>query len=141
MQNRNPQLNVDKVMKRFLLVAGLLLGAIWPALRAQAVIQFEQTSHNFGTFSSDQPQKCEFIFTNTGDKPLVIQQAFSSCGCTVASFTRTPINPGEKGKVTISYNGKNLFPGHFKKPVTVSSNAKNNIVRVYIEGDMVASKK
>lgn len=141
MQNRNPQLNVDKVMKRFLLVAGLLLGAIWPTLRAQAVIQFEQTSHNFDTFSSDQPQKCEFIFTNTGDKPLVIQQAFSSCGCTVASFTRTPINPGEKGKVTISYNGKNLFPGHFKKPVTVSSNAKNNIVRVYIEGDMVASKK
>ena len=141
MQNRNPQLNVDKVMKRFLLVAGLLLGAIWPTLRAQAVIQFEQTSHNFGAFSSDQPQKCEFIFTNTGDKPLVIQQAFSSCGCTVASFTRTPINPGEKGKVTISYNGKNLFPGHFKKPVTVSSNAKNNIVRVYIEGDMVASKK
>lgn len=141
MQNRNPQLNVDKVMKRFLLVAGLLLGAIWPMLQAQAVIQFEQTSHNFGTFSSDQPQKCEFIFTNTGDKPLIIQQAFSSCGCTVASFTRTPINPGEKGKVTISYNGKNLFPGHFKKPVTVSSNAKNNIVRVYIEGDMVASKK
>ncbi|WP_409945121.1 DUF1573 domain-containing protein [Alloprevotella tannerae] len=141
MQRKNRQLNENKVMKRFLLVAGLLLGAIWSTLQAQAVIQFEQTSHNFGTFSSDQPQKCEFIFTNIGDKPLVIQQAFSSCGCTVASFTRTPINPGEKGKVTISYNGKNLFPGHFKKPVTVSSNAKNNIVRVYIEGDMVANKK
>lgn len=141
MQRKNHQLNENKVMKRFLLVAGLLLGAIWSTLQAQAVIQFEQTSHNFGTFSSDQPQKCEFIFTNIGDKPLVIQQAFSSCGCTVASFTRTPINPGEKGKVTISYNGKNLFPGHFKKPVTVSSNAKNNIVRVYIEGDMVANKK
>ena len=141
MQNKKPQLNIEKVMKRFLLIAGLLLGAICQTLQAQAVIQFEKTSHDFGTFSSDQPQKCEFLFTNTGDKPLVIQQAFSSCGCTVASFTRTPINPGEKGKVTISYNGKNLFPGHFKKPVTISSNAKNNIVRVYIEGAMVSNKK
>ena len=59
-------------MKRFLLIAGLLLGAICQTLQAQAVIQFEKTSHDFGTFSSDQPQKCEFLFTNTGDSAGIL---------------------------------------------------------------------
>ena len=105
---------------------------------AQAVIKFDKTSHNFGNFKESQKMQYDFIFTNTGDKQLVIQQAFSSCGCTIANFTKEPVAPGEKGKVTVTYNGKGKFPGHFKKPITVRSNAANNMVRVYIEGNMVA---
>ena len=65
-------------MKRFLLIAGLLLGAICQTLQAQAVIQFEKTSHDFGTFSSDQPQKCEFLFTNT---KIIIQYRLTYTPC------------------------------------------------------------
>lgn len=107
---------------------------------AQAVIKFETTTHDFGKFRESQKQQFEFVFTNTGDKPLVIQQAFSSCGCTVAKFTKEPIEPGQKGTLTVTYNGKGKFPGHFKKPITVRSNASNSMARVYIEGNMEAEE-
>ncbi len=107
------------------------------AMMAQAEISFNKTSHNFGTFPEESPvQKCVFTFTNTGNTPLVINQAVASCGCTVPSYTKTPVKPGESGEITITYNGTGKFPGHFKKTITIRSNAKTEMVRLYIEGDM-----
>ena len=103
---------------------------------AQAVIKFEKTSINLGTFKEDKVQTCEFVFVNTGDKPLVVQQAFGSCGCTVATPPKDPIAPGAKGVIKVSYNGKGKFKGFFKKAITARSNASNSIVRVYVQGNM-----
>lgn len=112
------------------------------AMMAQAEVSFEKTSHNFGTFSETNAiQKCVFKFTNTGDKPLIINQAVASCGCTVPSYTKTPIKPGESGEITVTYNGTGKFPGHFKKTITIRSNGKTEMVRLYIEGDMTEAKK
>ncbi|MBR4553199.1 MAG: DUF1573 domain-containing protein [Bacteroidaceae bacterium] len=104
---------------------------------AQAEIKFDKTSHNFGTFAETTPQTVTFTFTNTGDKPLIIQQVFTSCGCTAYDYTKTEIKPGEKGIVTATYNGKGQATGSVKKVITVRSNASNSIVRLYIEGNMV----
>lgn len=122
-------------MKRTILTfIFLVVGVI--SLSAQAVIKFEKTTHNFGTFSEENPVSTIFIFTNTGDEPLVIQQAMSTCGCTVASYTKTPIEPGQKGQLKVTYDGKGKAQGHFKKVITVRSNASNALARVYIEGNM-----
>lgn len=108
----------------------------------KAEITFEKTKHNFGTFSEDDATvTCSFEFTNTGTAPLVIHQAIASCGCTVPTYTKYPVKPGEKGKIDITYNGVGKFPGHFKKTITVRSNAKQEMVRLVIEGDMTASAK
>ncbi len=107
---------------------------------AQAVAKFEESKFNFGTFSESQPVTHVFVFQNTGDKPLVIQQAYASCGCTVAKHTKDPVVPGAKGSVTVTYNGKGKAPGRFKKTVTVISNASNNMVRLYVEGNMEEGK-
>lgn len=114
----------------FALIVGTMMAS------AQAVIKFDKTSHNYGKFTEDKPQTCVFKFTNTGNEPLVIHQAFASCGCTVPTFTKEPIAPGKSGEIKVVYNGKGKLPGHFKKTVSVRSNATNALVRVYIEGDM-----
>jgi uncharacterized cupredoxin-like copper-binding protein len=107
----------------------------------QAEIKFDKMEHNFGTFAESQPvQKCTFTFTNTGDAPLVINQAVASCGCTVPSYTKEPIAPGKKGTISVTYNGKGKFPGHFKKTITVRSNAKTEMTRLYILGNMEEGK-
>lgn len=103
---------------------------------AQAVIKFDKTSHDYGKFTEDKPQTYVFKFTNTGNQPLVIHQAFASCGCTVPTFTKEPIAPGKTGELKVVYNGKGKLPGRFKKTVSVRSNATNSLVRVYIEGEM-----
>lgn len=108
---------------------------------AQAQIKFEKTTHNYGTFSEkDAIQKCTFTFTNTGDKPLVINQAIASCGCTVPKYTKTPVKPGETGSISVTYNGNGKFPGHFKKTITIRTNGTPEMVRLYIEGDMTEAK-
>lgn len=103
---------------------------------AQAVIKFEKTVIDFGTFDEDQPQTCVFEFVNNGDKPLVIHQAFASCGCTVPEHTQEPIQPGKKGVINVRYNGKGKREGEFQKVITVRSNASNSLERVYIRGNM-----
>lgn len=108
---------------------------------AQAKISFDKLTNNFGTFSESNPvQKCTFTFTNQGDKPLIINQAVASCGCTVPQYTKTPIKPGEKGSITVTYNGKGKFPGHFKKTITVRTNGVPEMTRLYIEGVMTEVK-
>ena len=107
----------------------------------EAEIKFEKTSHNFGTFQESNPKvTCTFKFTNTGDKLLVIHQAMASCGCTVPQFPKEPIKPGESGEITVTYNGAGKFPGHFKKSITIRTNAKQEIIRLYVEGDMQPGK-
>lgn len=102
-----------------------------------AEIEFDTLRHDFGTFSKEDPiVKCSFGFVNKGTAPLVIHQAFASCGCTVPTFTKTPIKPGERGQIDVTYNGKDKFPGHFQKTITIRSNAISEVVRLTIEGNM-----
>lgn len=116
----------------FLVISTVL---IWAQGTAQ--IYFEKTTHDFGIFYEDQPKvTCKFKFTNTGDGPLVIHQAMASCGCTVPKYPKEPIRPGETGEITVTYDGTGKFPGHFRKTVTLRTNAKDEITRLIIEGDM-----
>lgn len=131
-------------MKKFLILSLMLLMSVFAvyAQDKQASIKFDKTVYNFGTFSEDNPvQKCVFTFTNTGTAPLVINQAVASCGCTVPSYTKAPIKPGEKGEIKVTYNGAGAFPGHFKKTITVRSNSVTELTRLYIEGVMTENKK
>ena len=108
----------------------LVMGIGYAHAQGQADIKFDKTTHNFGTFSESSPVvSCTFTFTNVGDAPLVIHQAVASCGCTV---------PGKKGTIKITYNGTGKYPGHFKKSITLRSNAKTEMLRLFVEGDMTA---
>ncbi|MBP3845466.1 MAG: DUF1573 domain-containing protein [Prevotella sp.] len=129
-------------MKKFILMT-LMLVCGMTAVMAQkpAQIKFDKTTHNFGTFSESEPKvTCSFSFTNIGEQPLMINQAIASCGCTVPEYTKTPIQPGEKGQIKVTYNGTGKFPGHFKKSITVRTNGAVELTRLYIEGDMTEAK-
>ena len=102
-----------------------------------AEIKFDTLRYNFGIFPQSDPiRKCTFRFTNVGTAPLIINQAFASCGCTVPAYTKDPIKPGERDSISVTYNGKGLMPGRFSKTITIRSNSKTKIVRLIIEGEM-----
>ena len=63
-----------------------------------------------------------FEFTNTGDAPLIITNAQSTCGCTVPSYPKEPIMPGTSGKIQVKYN---MGVGPIRKTITIESNASN----------------
>ena len=115
----------------------LVLSIGYVSAQGKADIKFDKTSHNFGTFSENDPVvSCVFTFTNVGDAPLVIHQAVASCGCTVPEYTQEPVLPGKTGTVKITYNGTGKYPGHFKKSITLRTNAKTEMMRLFVEGDM-----
>lgn len=104
-------------------------------------ITFKNVVHDFGQFSEDDPYvSCVFEFTNTGDAPLVIHRALASCGCTVPTFPKEPIMPGQKGHITVSYNGKNRTPAPFQKSIRIMTNANPEMAIIYIKGEMTENR-
>ncbi|MDA3819434.1 MAG: DUF1573 domain-containing protein [Candidatus Delongbacteria bacterium] len=95
-------------------------------------IVFEKTTHDYGTIQKDADGNCEFKFTNTGEKPLMLSNVRASCGCTVPTWPRKPIQPGETGVIKVKYNTARV--GSFNKSITVSSNAVNKRVVLRIKG-------
>ena len=129
-------------MKKMILMTLMLVcGMTMSMAQKPAQIKFEKTTHNFGSFSESNPKvTCTFTYTNVGEQPLVVNQTIASCGCTVPEYTKTPVQPGEKGEIKVTYNGAGKFPGHFKKSITIRTNGAVEMTRLYIEGDMTEAK-
>ena len=101
-------------------------------------ITFEKTTIDFGLFDKEHGDKvCWFVFTNTGQKDLMILTANSTCGCTIPEIPKNPIPPGQKDYIKVSYNGSTRRVGMMKKTIAITTNCKINSCYVYIQGEMV----
>ena len=87
------------------------------------VMSFEKAEHDFGTIEQGVAQETKFKFTNTGNAPLIITNATSTCGCTVPEYPKnTPIAPGESGELLVKFNGSGQ--NQVTKSITVSANTE-----------------
>lgn len=85
------------------------------------VMTFDKIEHDFGNIISGTEVETTFTFTNTGDAPLIITNAESTCGCTVPDYPKNkPIAPGEKGELVVKFNGAGQ--NQVTKAVTISTN-------------------
>ena len=123
-------------MKKILSTLCVALMAV-AAIAQQPVITFEKTEHDFGKINeSDGRVSTVFSFKNEGMAPLVLSNVRASCGCTTPTWTKEPIEPGQTGSITVTYN-PNGRPGRFQKTVTITSNATEATTRVYIKGEVI----
>lgn len=123
-------------MKKTFMLSTLLGLAMW-AMAQQPVITFQKTEHNFGQINEEDGRVSTiFEFKNEGMEPLVLSNVRASCGCTTPTWTRTPIEPGQTGAITVTYN-PNGRPGKFRKTITVTSNATNPTAKLYIQGEVI----
>ncbi len=100
-----------------------------------AAFSWEKTTHNFNQIPQGTPVTAEFEFTNTGDAPLIITHAKGSCGCTVPSYPKEPIAPGQTGKIKAQFNAAAM--GVFNKTVTLTANTGQPAV-LTIKGEVIA---
>ena len=85
------------------------------------VMSFDRAEHDFGTIIQGTPQETVFKFTNTGEGPLIITDAKSSCGCTVPEYPKNaPIAPGDSGEMVVKFNGSGQ--NQVTKTITVTAN-------------------
>ncbi|MBT8187847.1 MAG: DUF1573 domain-containing protein [Croceitalea sp.] len=87
------------------------------------VMSFDKSEHDFGQIVQGTPQETIFTFTNTGEAPLIITDAKSSCGCTVPQYPKNvPIAPGETGEMVVKFNGSGQ--NQVTKTITVTANTE-----------------
>lgn len=109
--------------------------------KTQAKISFAEKNHNFGIIKEDGgPVSHEFEFLNDGTGNLIIYEASAQCGCTKPEFPKSPVAPGKKGKIKVTYNPIGR-PGPFEKTVTVKTNAKGGKARIKISGNVTPKGK
>lgn len=127
-------------MKKFITV--LFLGFFGLSLSAQektAKIEFKTIEIDYGTIEKGADGVRTFEFTNTGDAPLIISNVKSSCGCTVPSWPKSPIMPGDTGEIKVKYDTNRVNP--IRKTITVTSNADTPTVALKIKGEVVDPSK
>ena len=92
---------------------------------------FEEGQYDFGTIEQNTPVEHVFKFKNTGDAPLMIVNAKSSCGCTVPEYTKEPVAPGESGELLVKFNGAGQ--NQVSKTVTITTNTKAGVETLTIK--------
>lgn len=106
---------------------------------AVPVFTFEKENHEFGVIQQGEKVTYAFKFQNTGKAPLVISSASASCGCTVPEYTKSPVEPGEEGFITVTFDsgGKS---GMTSKTVTLIANTIPNTKVLTISADIQVPK-
>ena len=103
-----------------------------------AGMSFTNETMDYGTIEHKADGNREFVFTNNGNKPLIITNTNGSCGCTVPTSPKEPIAPGAKGIIGVKYDTNRVGP--FTKTVTVTSNAAGQPTKLLtIKGTVVAA--
>ena len=93
-----------------------------PEKAPKAVIDAKE--FDAGSIPKGETIKHDFIVENTGKGTLEISRVQPACGCTLSEYDKT-VEPGKKGKITLSVNTTN-FRGPISKSTSVSTNDPNN---------------
>jgi hypothetical protein len=129
------------MMKKLLVYLTVLVGMASFA-QTGPKIEFKEETINYGEVEKGKDDGIRvFEFTNTGDQPLIITNAKSSCGCTVPEWSKEPIAPGGKGQIKVQYN---MNPGPISKTITIESNAvnkPNGMVPLRIKGTVIVKEE
>ncbi len=101
---------------------------------------FETMEHNFGDIIEGQSVEKTYYFTNTGKTQLLIDRCDVTCGCTVPSFPKEPIAPGEKGAIKVVFNSSGKS-GLNNKTVTVFANVKGGSIVLKFVANVLENPK
>jgi len=92
-------------------------------------IALSQSNFDFGNIKKGDKVNHVYEITNTGKNPLVISEVKPGCGCTAPEFTKEPILPGKKGKITLSFDSSN-FDGSVNKFADVFANVEKSPIKL-----------
>lgn len=94
------------------------------------VMQLDTLVVDYGTIDQHSEPLRTLDFTNVGDEPLVITNARGSCGCTVPTWPKEPVMPGETSTLEVRYATNRVGP--FTKTITLTTNegGDNKVIKV-----------
>ena len=129
---------MKRVLTLVLLLTGLLVSGQSVIHTKKDSIKFDNKEIFYGYLEPGEDGKREFTFTNYSSHPVMVMNVAVTCGCTVPSWTREPILPGEKGRIVVEYDTKRM--GGFYKKIKVKFFQVEGTYPLVIRGAVVEDK-
>ena len=102
-----------------LTLAAVLSWASFAQETTPRILRFDPNVIEIGTVQFDGgPVTVTFVGENIASKPVTILDVRSQCGCAVPAFSRKEIRPGEKTRITVTFDPSGTF-GEQKRYLTV----------------------
>src|SRR5688572_10181519 len=106
--------------------------------KADDVAKFSVESYDFGKIKQGVPVTYSFEIKNMSDKPIVIESASATCGCTVPEKPEEPIEPGKTAKIKVQYNAAAVNP--FTKDIHVRIAGITEHKTLHITGEVLTAE-
>jgi len=103
--------------------------------KADSFVKFKEVTHDFGKIKQNSPVTYNFVFTNVTDKPVVIESATASCGCTTPVKPEAPVAKGKDDKITAGFNA--AAAGPFNKIIYVKVAGVDQPMELKITGEVL----
>lgn len=98
--------------------------------------KFNNLQHDFGIIVQGEKVAYTYIFENTGKSDLLISRVTASCGCTVPSYEKKPVKPGDKGEIEIVFDSRGR-KGKQYKTARVIANTQPNTVKLSFTAEII----
>lgn len=92
-----------------------------------------------GRMAAGERLQGRFRVVNTSDKPLVIVEVITGCGCATADYDPAPLAPGEERVMTWQFDSRGRFGQQFKSIEIVT--AERQCATVYLDGEVYIPQK
>jgi hypothetical protein len=112
--------NMKRILSLFVLLSACFFVDAQSSTSTEDVLRLKEVEHNFGTIPQGKPVFYTFVITNTGTKPLSLDNVAATCGCTTPEWSHDPIAPGASANIRVGYNA--ATPNDFEKFITITYN-------------------
>ena len=127
-------------MKKLFLIAILSVfsAAAFAQTKAEDLIKFADLKYDFGKIKQGVPATYDFVFSNISNKPVVIETATASCGCTTPKWPKAAVMAGKKDTINVGFNAAAM--GAFTKPITVKLAGVDAPLTLTISGEVLSTE-
>ena len=125
-------------MKALLLAFSVMLvstAVFSQSKKAEELVDFKEKVYDFGKIKQGVPVTHDFAFTTISDKPLVIESATASCGCTTPTWPQAPVAKGKSDKIKAGFNA--AAAGTFTKQITIKVAGADAPTTLTIKGEVL----
>jgi hypothetical protein len=126
-------------MKKLLFIAAafMLSTAVLAQPKAEDLVKFNELKYDFGKLKQGVPATYDFEFKNVSNKPIVVENASATCGCTTPKWPSAPVLSGKTEKVNVGYNAAAL--GTFTKTISVKLAGVDEPLVLTITGEVLTA--
>lgn len=99
-------------------------------------IQFSHLKMDFKAVTAGEVVHADYPFKNMTNLPVTIADVKTSCACIRADWTKGNLQPGQEGKIMVTFDTKDQFGDHYKlisvilqgsnEPITLELNGRIN---------------